>query len=178
MLSKDRLDWRLSWVGDVTILTNLSQAYSPCIWSSWCCAQWVLPRSACVSRILVLFIPTSKRYKSCNFALLFELWTLSLNNETGRNVRNIQVKCDREGWEIHQKEKQAGTVLGQAQLKLELELYFTSFKICCIKLIQLVILCLLGGATLLILRNRTWNDWDMAETNIVSNSISGRLTGG
>ena len=51
--------------------------------------------------------------------------------------------------------KQAGTKLGQAQLKLELELYFTSFKICCIKLIQLVILCLLGGATLLILRNRT-----------------------
>ena len=36
-----------------------------------------------------------------------------------------------------------------------------------------VILCLL-----LILQNRTWNDWDMAETNIVSNSISGRLTGG
>ena len=34
--------------------------------------------------------------------------------------------------------KQAGTVLGQAQLKLELELYFTSFKICCIKLIKLV----------------------------------------
>ena len=37
--------------------------------------------------------------------------------------------------------EQAGTVLGQAQLKLELELYFTSFKICCIKLIKLVKLC-------------------------------------
>ena len=37
--------------------------------------------------------------------------------------------------------KQAGTVLGQAQLKLELELYFTSFKICCIKLVKLVKLC-------------------------------------
>ena len=34
--------------------------------------------------------------------------------------------------------KQAGTVLGQAQLKLEIELWFTKFKICCIKLIQLV----------------------------------------
>ena len=34
--------------------------------------------------------------------------------------------------------EQAGTVLGQAHLKLELELYFTSFNICCIKLIQLV----------------------------------------
>ena len=38
-------------------------------------------------------------------------------------------------------QKQAGTVLGQAQLKLELELElklcFTSFKICCIKLIKL-----------------------------------------
>ena len=34
--------------------------------------------------------------------------------------------------------KQAGTVLGQGQLKLELELYFTSFKICCIKLVKLV----------------------------------------
>ena len=34
--------------------------------------------------------------------------------------------------------KQAWTVLGQAQLKLELELYFTSFKICSMKLIQLV----------------------------------------
>ena len=45
---------------------------------------------------------------------------------------------------------QAGNVLGQAQLKLELELYFTSFKICCIKLIQQVNLCWLGGATLLI----------------------------
>ena len=75
--------------------------------------------------------------------------------------------------------KQAGTVLGQAQLKLELELlYFTSLKMCRIKLIQLVILCLLGGATLLILQNLTWNDWDMAETIIVSNSISERLTGG
>ena len=36
---------------------------------------------------------------------------------------------------------QAGTVLGQAQLKMELELYFTSFKICCIKLIKLYKLC-------------------------------------
>ena len=40
--------------------------------------------------------------------------------------------------------KQAGTVLGQAQLKLELELYFTSFKICCIELIKLVKLRKLG----------------------------------
>ena len=32
--------------------------------------------------------------------------------------------------------RQAGTVLGQAQLKLELELYFTSFKIRCMKLIN------------------------------------------
>ena len=37
--------------------------------------------------------------------------------------------------------KQAGTVLGQAQLKLELEIYFTSFKICCIKLVKIVKLC-------------------------------------
>ena len=29
--------------------------------------------------------------------------------------------------------KQAVTVLGQAQLKLKLEPYFTSFKICCIR---------------------------------------------
>ena len=36
---------------------------------------------------------------------------------------------------------QARTVLGQAQLKLELELYFPAFKICCIKLIKLVKLC-------------------------------------
>ena len=35
--------------------------------------------------------------------------------------------------------EQAGTVLGQAQLKLEL--YFTSFKICCIKLVKLDKLC-------------------------------------
>ena len=35
--------------------------------------------------------------------------------------------------------KRDGTVLGQAHIKLEL--YFTSFKICCIKLIQLVKLC-------------------------------------
>ena len=32
--------------------------------------------------------------------------------------------------------KQAGAELGQAQLKLELELSFTWFKICCIKLIK------------------------------------------
>ena len=32
---------------------------------------------------------------------------------------------------------QAGTVLGQAQLKLELELCFTLFKICCIKPVRL-----------------------------------------
>ena len=31
---------------------------------------------------------------------------------------------------------QAGAELGQAQLKLELELSFTWFKICCIKLIN------------------------------------------
>ena len=49
--------------------------------------------------------------------------------------------------------KQAGTVLGQAQLKLELEPYFTSFKICCIKLIKLVKLRKFGGATLFILQN-------------------------
>ena len=74
--------------------------------------------------------------------------------------------------------KQAGTVLGQAQLKLELELYFTPFKICCIKLIKLVKLNLLGGSTLLIIQNLTWNEWDMAENIIASNSISGRLAGG
>ena len=34
--------------------------------------------------------------------------------------------------------EQAGTVLGQAQLKLELKLYFTSFKMCCIKLVKLI----------------------------------------
>ena len=51
--------------------------------------------------------------------------------------------------------KQAGTVLDQAQLKLELELYFTSFKIFCIKLVKLV---KLGGATLLIIQNWTSND--------------------
>ena len=50
-------------------------------------------------------------------------------------------------------DKQAGTVLGQAQLKLELELYFTSLKICCIKLIKLVKLHKLGGATSFILQN-------------------------
>ena len=33
--------------------------------------------------------------------------------------------------------EQAGTELGQAQLKLELELSFTWFKFCCIKLIDL-----------------------------------------
>ena len=48
---------------------------------------------------------------------------------------------------------QAGTVLGQAQLKLELELNFTSLKICCIILIKLVKLRKLGGATLFILQN-------------------------
>ena len=37
--------------------------------------------------------------------------------------------------------RQAGTVLGQAQLKLELELYFTSFKICRIFLIKPFKLC-------------------------------------
>ena len=47
---------------------------------------------------------------------------------------------------LSQEEEQAGTVLGQAQLKLELELNFTSFKICCIKLVKLVKLWLLGGA--------------------------------
>ena len=44
--------------------------------------------------------------------------------------------------------KQAGAELGQAQLKLELELFFTSFKICCMKLIKLVKLDELSGATL------------------------------
>ena len=45
-------------------------------------------------------------------------------------------------WKIHlgkktvYSEKQAGAELGQAQLKLELELSFTWFKICCIKLIN------------------------------------------
>ena len=34
--------------------------------------------------------------------------------------------------------EQAGAELGQAQLKLELEIYFTPFKICCMKLIKLV----------------------------------------
>ena len=34
-------------------------------------------------------------------------------------------------------EEQAGAELGQAQLKLELELCFTSFEICCIKLVRL-----------------------------------------
>ena len=34
------------------------------------------------------------------------------------------------------KVEQAGAELGQAQLKLELELSFTWFKICCIKLIN------------------------------------------
>ena len=33
--------------------------------------------------------------------------------------------------------KQAGAELGQAQLKLELELCFTSFEICCINLFRL-----------------------------------------
>ena len=37
--------------------------------------------------------------------------------------------------------KQAGTVLGQAQLKLELEIHFTTFKICRIKLVKLVKMC-------------------------------------
>ena len=37
--------------------------------------------------------------------------------------------------------RQAWTVLGQAQLKLELELYFTSFKICHIFLIKPFKLC-------------------------------------
>ena len=44
-------------------------------------------------------------------------------------------------------DEQAGTVLSQAQLKLELEL--TLFKIWCIKLIILAELCYLGGVTLL-----------------------------
>ena len=74
------------------------------------------------------------------------------------------------------KKEQAGTVLGHAQRKLEL--YFTPFKICCIKLIKLVKLNLLGGASLLIIQNLTWNEWDMAENIIASNSISGRLAGG
>ena len=34
------------------------------------------------------------------------------------------------------KRKQAGTYLGQTQLKLELELGFTKFKICCIEIIN------------------------------------------
>ena len=33
--------------------------------------------------------------------------------------------------------RQAGAEVGQAQLKLELELCFTSFEICCIKLVRL-----------------------------------------
>ena len=39
------------------------------------------------------------------------------------------------------KEEQAGAELGQAQLKLELELRFTSFRICCKKWIKLFKLC-------------------------------------
>ena len=38
--------------------------------------------------------------------------------------------------EIEREEEQAGVLLCQAQLKLELELSFTWFKICCIKLIN------------------------------------------
>ena len=40
------------------------------------------------------------------------------------------------GW-VKQIIKQAGTELGQAQLKLELELIFTWSKFCCIKLIDI-----------------------------------------
>ena len=40
---------------------------------------------------------------------------------------------------VRKKNEQAGTVLGQAQLKLELKL--TSFMICCLKLIVIVKLC-------------------------------------
>ena len=53
------------------------------------------------------------------------------------------------------KKKQAVTVLGQAQLKLELELYFTSFKNCCIKLIKLVKLYYLSGATFLLIPSKS-----------------------
>ena len=36
-----------------------------------------------------------------------------------------------------QNHRQAGAEVGQVQLKLELELCFTSFEICCIKLVRL-----------------------------------------
>ena len=68
---------------------------------------------------------------------------------------------------------QAGTVLGQAQLKLELELYLTSFKICCIELIKLVKLRKFGGATLFILQNLKWPIYIIA-----SHGISWRLGAG
>ena len=38
--------------------------------------------------------------------------------------------------EIEREEEQAGALLGQAQLKLEVELSFTWFNICCIKVIN------------------------------------------
>ena len=65
-------------------------------------------------------------------------------------------------------QEQAGAVLGQAQLKLELELCFTSLKICFFKLIKLA---KLSGTTFL-------NQLEMVDIwPIASNSISGRLAG-
>ena len=70
--------------------------------------------------------------------------------------------------------KQAGTVLGQAQLKLELELHFTSFTICCIKWITLLKLLKLTEVTLLIIpSNSNWKllGYDMERTNFASYAI-------
>ena len=53
------------------------------------------------------------------------------NNKINWELQQFKLSTDK-------RKKQAGTVLGQAQLKLELELCFTSFNICCIKLIKLV----------------------------------------
>ena len=55
--------------------------------------------------------------------------------------------------------KQAGAELGQAQLKVELELCFTSFKICFIKLIKLVRLYKLSAPTLLIIPSKSVLKW-------------------
>ena len=75
---------------------------------------------------------------------MVQFWTVTVisqeDNNYQHNVINIPLYMANKNAEVlHQNKRQAGTALGQAQLKLQLEL--TSFKICCIKLIILDELC-------------------------------------
>ena len=61
---------------------------------------------------------------------------LDTDEDQGKGNKKVEKESLKENHKrVSTKLKQAGTELGQAQLKLELELCFTSFKICCIYLI-------------------------------------------